>query len=64
MSLLPRLQEVFEFFAPAAWAGVIGVVVLDVVLNRRDTLVERVEDYVFEPWPQKPREDPLDGIHP
>ena len=51
LSLFPRLHEVFELFAPAERAGVIGVVVLDVALNRRDALVERVEDRVFEPRP-------------
>ena len=38
--------------------------VLGVALNRRDALVERVEDRVFEPRPRKLGEEPLDGTHP
>ena len=45
-------------------AGVVDVVVLDVALNRRDTLVKRVEGHVFESWTRKPGEDSLDGIYP
>ena len=45
-------------------AGVIGIVVLDVALNRRDALVNRIEDGLLEPLAGQLGEEPLDGIHP
>ena len=64
MALLPCLHEVFGRLAPAERPGVIGVVMLDVALNRRDALVERVEDRVLEPLPRELGEETLDSIHP
>lgn len=48
MSLSPCLHENFEAFASAKGAGVIGVVMLDVALDRRDALAERWNDLVRE----------------
>ena len=64
MALLPCLHEIFGRLAPAERPGVIGVVMLDVALNRRDALVERVEDRVLESLPRELGEELLDGIHP
>ena len=43
--------EIFGLLAPSERAGVIGVVMLDIVLNRRNAPVERIEDRVLEPLP-------------
>ena len=43
-AIFPRLHEVFGFSSPAERAGVIGVVMPGVTLDRRDALVERAED--------------------
>ena len=64
MSLLPRLHEIFEHPALSERAGIIGVVVLEVALDRRDALVQRVENRVPEPLPRAPREETLDSVHP
>ena len=39
----PRLHEICGHLAPAKRVGIIGIVMLDVTLDRRDALVERVE---------------------
>ena len=64
MASFPRLHEVFRLPAPAERAGVIGVVVPDVALDRRNALVKRVEDSVLQPLPGQLREEPLHGVHP
>ncbi len=64
MPLFPRLHEVFRLLAPAERAGVIGIVVLNVALDRRNALLERAEDRVLEPLPRELGEETLDGIHP
>ena len=63
MASLPSLDEVFRLSAPAERTGVVGVVVLDVSLDRRDALVKRVEDRILQPLPRQLREEPLDGVH-
>lgn len=40
MALLPCLHVIFGLLAPAKWPGVIGIVMLDVTLDRRDARVE------------------------
>ena len=60
----PRLHEVFRIPAPTERAGVIGNVVLDVALGRRNAIVKRVEDRVLQPLPGQRREEPLHGVHP
>ena len=64
MPSLPRFDAVFRLPAPAERAGVVGVVVRDVSLDRCDTRVQRVEDRILQPLPRQFREDPLDGVHP
>ena len=51
-------------FCSSGRAGVIDVVVLDVAFDRRNTLVERVEDRVFKPPPRRLGEKSLYGIYP
>ncbi len=42
----------------------VGIVVRDAALDRRDAFVERVEDRILRPLPRQPREEPLDGVRP
>ena len=64
MASLLSLDEVFRLPAPAERTGVVGVVVRDVSLDRRDARVKRVEDRILQPLPRQLREEPLDGVHP
>ena len=41
---LPSVNEVFRLSTPAEWAGIVGVMMLDVSVDRLDALVKRVED--------------------
>ena len=43
MAFLPRLHQILGLPAPAERAGVVGVVMDDINLNRRNALVKRVE---------------------
>ena len=64
MPPLPRLDEVLLLPAPAERTGVVGTVVPDVFLDFHDSLVERIENRVFEPGQRELGEISLDGVHP
>ena len=49
MASPPRLHKVFRFPAPKERTGVIGIVVLSAAPDRRNALVNRVEDRVLQP---------------
>ena len=51
---LPRDFAIFGPFDPAERAGIIGVVVFDVTVDRRNTLVGRSDNRVLELLPQEP----------
>ena len=63
MASLPRLHEILWLPAPAEWACVVFIVMLDAALDRRDAFVDRVERRVHQTLPRGLWEEGFNGIH-
>ena len=59
----PRGNQILWILAPAERAGVTGIVLLDVTLDRADKFARRIEDCILQPLPRRFREDALDRVH-